>query len=114
MPSEALNPQVNPDELESVSSLMAALLNYDENGEVYRVLREYEEENARITELRKALGKAKSRLAERLRRVATSVLSQVSFERLKGVLQIDDVLERRAAMIALLEDFGIDYHRISK
>jgi len=94
----------------SVTSLMAALSRYSLTSEANKILAEHEDEGVRITKLEALLKTAPDRLSAKLRRSAanSNVINSVSFQRLKGVLRIYDVLERRDAFFALLEDHGLD------
>ena len=96
-------------------SLMVTLSKYSLTDEANEIVSEHEDEETRITELQKLLESAPNKLDAKLRRVAANgnVIERISFQRLKMVLQIYDVLKKRDAFIALLEDHGLDYKRLS-
>ncbi|MBU1017693.1 hypothetical protein KKA33_01555 [Patescibacteria group bacterium] len=94
----------------SVVSLIAALSRYSMTSEANKILAEHEDEGVRIAKLRALLKTAPSKLDAKLRQAAadSSVINSVSFQRLRSILQICDVLERRDAFFDLLEDHGLD------
>ena len=99
-----------PDKPDSVTSLIVVLSRYSLTSEANEILAEYEDESVRIAKLRILLKAAPDKLSAKLRQAAenSGVVNSVNFQRLRSILQICDVLERRDAFFALLEDHGLD------
>ena len=98
-------------EPDSVTSLFAKLTRFEKTREANEIIDRYRSDKKRREKLLKLLETAPEDLGKKLGQIAEQVVNEVPFTRLRIVLQIQDVLKRRAAMRALCEDHGIDYKR---
>ena len=96
-------------ESDSVDSLLAKLSSFEKMREANEIVKRYKRESKKIAELRKLLETAEEELKNKISRIVRQVMDRVDFTQLRIVVNIQNILKRRNALVKLLNDHRFRY-----